>query len=91
MVLRGFDLDLVNKVCAAVSVPVICSGGVGVPEHFIQVFNNTCSWCCICCELFPFYRALCFNNQSASVPSGGDRMEDRVQYGNAQFDGFGRF
>jgi cyclase len=31
----GFDIDLISKVSAAVSVPVIASGGMGSIEHFI--------------------------------------------------------
>ncbi len=33
---EGFDLPLLEKVCAAVSVPVIASGGVGKLAHFIE-------------------------------------------------------
>lgn len=32
----GFDLELIRRVRAAVSVPVIASGGAGRPEHFPQ-------------------------------------------------------
>ncbi len=32
----GFDLDLLARVCAAVRIPVIASGGVGSLEHFVQ-------------------------------------------------------
>ena len=31
----GFDLDLLRAVCAAVSVPVVASGGVGEIAHFV--------------------------------------------------------
>jgi cyclase len=31
---RGFDLELIEAVRAAVAVPVIASGGAGAPEHF---------------------------------------------------------
>jgi cyclase len=27
--------------CAAVSVPVICCGGAGQPNHFVEVFRST--------------------------------------------------
>ena len=37
----GFDLDLMNDVCAAVTVPVIASSGAGAPQHFSQVFHGT--------------------------------------------------
>jgi cyclase len=32
----GFDLDLLARVCGAVRVPVIASGGVGTLEHFVE-------------------------------------------------------
>jgi cyclase len=31
----GFDLDLIRAVTAKVSIPVIASGGMGVPEHML--------------------------------------------------------
>src|SRR5208283_878342 len=34
----GFDCQLVRSVAAAVSIPVIASGGAGSPQHFIDVF-----------------------------------------------------
>jgi cyclase len=33
---RGFDLDLLRAVCAAVRLPVIASGGVGTLQHFVE-------------------------------------------------------
>lgn len=36
----GFDLELLEKVCEAVSVPVIASGGAGCKEDFIELFNT---------------------------------------------------
>ncbi|MDO5713896.1 MAG: imidazole glycerol phosphate synthase subunit HisF [Tissierellia bacterium] len=37
----GFDLELLQKVCNAVSVPVIASGGAGTPEDFYKVATET--------------------------------------------------
>ena len=37
----GFDLELIQAVSDAVTIPVIASSGAGSPEHFSQVFNNT--------------------------------------------------
>ncbi|DBA97453.1 TPA: Imidazole glycerol phosphate synthase hisHF, chloroplastic [Trebouxia sp. C0004] len=37
----GFDLELIQAVSDAVTIPVIASSGAGSPEHFTQVFNNT--------------------------------------------------
>ncbi len=37
----GFDLDLINAVRNAVSIPVIASSGAGCEDHFSQVFEKT--------------------------------------------------
>jgi len=36
---QGFDLEMLEKVCDAVSVPVIASGGAGCAEDFITLFR----------------------------------------------------
>ena len=36
---QGFDLEMLEAVCNAVSVPVIASGGAGKKEDFIQLFR----------------------------------------------------
>ena len=37
----GFDLELINAVKGAVSIPVIASSGAGCSEHFYEVFTKT--------------------------------------------------
>ncbi len=37
---KGFDLEMLDKVCSAVSVPVIASGGAGKVEDFIELFET---------------------------------------------------
>jgi glutamine amidotransferase/cyclase len=37
----GFDLELINLVKEAVTIPVIASSGAGCPEHFLEVFTQT--------------------------------------------------
>ncbi len=37
----GFDIELINAVKAAVSIPVIASSGAGCTEHFHEVFTET--------------------------------------------------
>jgi imidazole glycerol-phosphate synthase len=37
----GFDLELINQVKSAVSIPVIASSGAGKPAHFEEVFSRT--------------------------------------------------
>ncbi len=37
----GFDLELINAVKGAVTIPVIASSGAGSAEHFLEVFTKT--------------------------------------------------
>ena len=37
---KGFDLEMLEKVCEAVSVPVIASGGAGCAEDFMTLFQT---------------------------------------------------
>ena len=37
---KGFDLELLEKVCDAVHVPVIASGGAGCAEDFVTLFEQ---------------------------------------------------
>jgi glutamine amidotransferase/cyclase len=37
----GFDIELINAVASAVSIPVIASSGAGRVEHFYEVFTAT--------------------------------------------------
>ena len=37
---RGFDLEMLNAVCEAVTVPVIASGGAGCIDDFITLFKT---------------------------------------------------
>ena len=37
---EGFDLEMLDKVCDAVSVPVIASGGAGTKQDFVELFKT---------------------------------------------------
>ena len=37
----GFDLELINAVKQAVTIPVIASSGAGCEAHFLEVFTRT--------------------------------------------------
>ena len=37
---QGFDLEMLEAVCDAVSVPVIASGGAGKIEDFVKLFHT---------------------------------------------------
>lgn len=36
----GYDIELTRTVSEKVNVPVIASGGAGVPEHFVEIFTG---------------------------------------------------
>ena len=38
---QGFDIELINAVASAISIPVIASSGAGCAEHFEEVFKKT--------------------------------------------------
>lgn len=54
---EGFDLPLLNAVCAVVNVPVIASGGCGTLDHFSEVFEKTGADAALAASLF-HYREL---------------------------------
>jgi cyclase len=37
---QGFDLEMLDAVCSAVSVPVIASGGAGCIQDFVTLFER---------------------------------------------------
>jgi len=36
----GYDIELTRTISEKVNVPIIASGGAGVPEHFVEVFTD---------------------------------------------------
>ena len=49
---QGFDLELINAVKQAVSIPVIASSGAGSPEHFYEVFTRTAAEAALAAGIF---------------------------------------
>ena len=37
---QGFDIEMLQKICELVNVPVIASGGAGKTQDFIDLFNQ---------------------------------------------------
>ena len=50
----GFDCDLTAAVSAAVSIPVIASGGAGTFEHFADVFTRGAADAALAASVFHF-------------------------------------
>jgi imidazole glycerol-phosphate synthase subunit HisF len=39
----GFELNLTRMISTSVHIPVVASGGAGVPQHLVDVFNEGCA------------------------------------------------
>ena len=50
----GYDLDLTAKICNAVNIPVIASGGAGKLEHFYDCFAKTGAQAALAASLFHY-------------------------------------
>jgi cyclase len=50
----GFDCDLTAAVSQAVPIPVIASGGAGIPDHFLEVFSAGCADAALAASIFHF-------------------------------------
>ncbi|MFZ0728372.1 MAG: imidazole glycerol phosphate synthase subunit HisF [Desulfobacterales bacterium] len=48
----GFDIELIDAVKAAVSIPVIASSGAGRPDHFLEVFTATAAESALAAGIF---------------------------------------
>lgn len=48
----GFDIELINAVKNAVTIPVIASSGAGCPEHFLEVFEKTAAESALAAGIF---------------------------------------
>ncbi len=48
----GFDIELINAVKGAVSIPVIASSGAGCEEHFLEVFTRTAAEAALAAGIF---------------------------------------
>jgi len=52
---KGFDLELLKKVSAAVNVPVIASGGAGNCAHFLDALNDGLADALSAASFFHYY------------------------------------
>ncbi len=51
---QGFDLDMLNAVCAVVNIPVIASGGCGQLTHFTEMFQKTSADAALAASIFHY-------------------------------------
>jgi cyclase len=52
--MQGYDLDLIKKVAESVTIPVVVSGGAGIPEHFSQAFLESNASALAAASIFHF-------------------------------------
>ena len=55
---KGFDIDLLKKMSAEISIPVVASGGAGTNADFYNVISNTNVHAVTAGSLFIFYGPL---------------------------------
>ena len=67
----GFDLELINAVSDAVSIPVIASSGAGNAEHFYEVFTKT--------EAESALAAGIFHRREVPIGDVKDYLKDKVE------------
>jgi cyclase len=51
---KGFALDITQQIATAVSIPVIASGGAGIPAHFAEVFQQANADAALAASIFHF-------------------------------------
>ena len=87
----GFDLELINDLSAAVTVPVIACGGAGNPQHFLDVLVNTQASAAAAANFFHFTEHS-VTTTKALLARGGQsiRHETHARYEKSCFDKFGR-
>ena len=52
--LAGYDLELLERVCEAVTIPVIASGGVGTLEHLVEGIRDGHATAVLAASIFHF-------------------------------------
>lgn len=86
----GFDLQLINDVCASVTVPVICCGGAGNPQHFLDVLENTNASAVAAGNFFHFTEHSVTTTKALVARGVPIRHETHARYEMNCFDKFGR-
>lgn len=84
----GYDLELVDQVCAAVDVPVIVLGGAGHPAHLLEALRRPGVSAAAAGNLFHYTEHAVAVSKAFLRQSGMDvRTDGPARYGEFQFDG----
>ncbi len=87
----GFDTILVREVCESVNIPVICAGGAGTPQHFVEVFKSTKVHAAAAANFFHFSEHSVAVTKSVLAENGIPiRHDTHFDYAAATLDSRGR-
>ena len=67
----GYDIELINAVKNAVTIPVIASSGAGCVEHFYEVFTKTKAESALAAGIF--------HRKEVSIPEVKNYLSDKVE------------
>jgi len=67
---KGYDTDLIRAVAGAVSVPVIASGGMGVPGHVVDAVREGAADAVAMADILHYRRATVGDIRSAAAAAG---------------------
>lgn len=82
----GYDLELINSVCNAVNVPVICSGGAKNAMDFVEVFNKSNVSGASAANMFHFTEHSVNLTKKIISDEINIRIETHANYLNSTFD-----
>jgi len=82
----GFDIELINIVCKAVSVPVICCGGAKNATDFINVFRNSNVSAASAANFFHFTEHSVNTTKANIIKQTDVRHETHADYNDSSFD-----
>lgn len=86
----GFDRTLIASVCDAVSIPVICCGGAGTPEHFREVLEQTACSAAAAANFFHFFEHSVTVTKAFVGRTTDIRLETSATYERNALDKAGR-
>ena len=87
---QGYDLELIDTVCKALSIPVICCGGAGSAAHFIEALNKTNVSAVAAANIFHFTEHSVITTKSLIQRELKLRIETHATYEKNDFDNQGR-
>jgi cyclase len=83
----GYDITLINEVCEAVTVPVICCGGAKNAADFIKVFSETTVSAASAANFFHFSEHSVNCTKANIIKQVPVRLETHADYSDNSFDG----